>query len=89
MNGWMKPQQPGRLNRMKRCDMALVGQHGFEEIDGAPHVPALPILIFRAGLKRSVRTLAILDTGFDMGLLLSRKPGTWSSPKGDLTSTSL
>jgi len=58
---------------MERCNLALAGQDGFEEIDAAPHVPALPILIFRDGLRRSIRTLAIIDTGFDMGLLLSRE----------------
>lgn len=49
-----------------------MGEFDYAQVEGALEAPVLPILIFRKGMKSSVKTLAMVDTGLDEGLLLSR-----------------
>jgi len=58
---------------MVACDLSVVGVFEFAKTEDGRDVPALPVSIFRRSLGRSVRTLAIVDTGFDLGLLVSRE----------------
>lgn len=57
---------------MKSCDLTLVSEFDYVGIEGGLGAPALPILIFRKGMKSSAKTLALVDTGLDEGLLVSR-----------------
>lgn len=57
---------------MKACHLMIKDEHPYEQIDDASKCPVLTTLIFRKGMERSVKTLAIVDTGFDGGLLVSR-----------------
>jgi len=41
----------------------------YAQVEGATEAPALPLLIFRKGMRKSARTLALIDTGLDEGLL--------------------
>jgi len=45
----------------------------YVQVEGATEAPALPLLIFRRGMRKSARTLAIVDTGLDEGLLISKE----------------
>lgn len=55
-----------------KCDFALKEEYRFAKIENSPDVPALDILIFHDNFKNSISTLAIIDTGFDEALLLSK-----------------
>lgn len=57
---------------MKRCDLSVVNKFDYAQVEGGLEAPALPIVVFRKGMKRSAKTLAIIDTGLDEGLLVSR-----------------
>lgn len=57
---------------MKRCDLNLWREFDYASVEGVLEAPVLPVLIFRKGMKRSVKTLAIVDTGLDEGLLISK-----------------
>jgi len=58
---------------MKRCDLSIMNKFDYVQVEGATEAPALPLLIFRRGMRKSARTLAIVDTGLDEGLLISKE----------------
>jgi hypothetical protein len=57
---------------MKRCDLSLVEEFDYANVEGVLEAPVLPILLFRKGMKSSIKTLAMIDTGLDEGLLISK-----------------
>lgn len=58
---------------MKRCHLSIVNKFDYVQVEGALVSPALPLLIFRKGMKSSAKTLALVDTGLDEGLLVSKE----------------
>jgi len=58
---------------MRRCDLLIVDEFEYVQVEGGTEAPALPVLIFRRGMARSAKTLALVDTGLDEGLLLSKE----------------
>lgn len=58
---------------MKACRLAIRDEYDYGQIEDETKSPTLPALIFRKGMRNSVKTLAIVDTGFDEGLLISRE----------------
>jgi len=57
---------------MKHCDLSTLDEFDYAQVEGATEAPALPLLIFRKGMRKSARTLALIDTGLDEGLLISK-----------------
>lgn len=55
-----------------KCDFNLKKEYRFTKIENSPDAPALDILIFHENFKNSISTLAVIDTGFDEALLLSK-----------------
>lgn len=58
---------------MKTCQLAIRHEYDYGQIENAIESPILQALIFRKGMRDSIKTLAIVDTGFDEGLLISRE----------------
>jgi len=58
---------------MKPCNLSIVDMFDYVQVEGGKGSPTLPLLIFRKGMKNSARTLAIIDTGLDEALLLSKE----------------
>jgi|GEM_PF-1808954 len=58
---------------MSRCDLSIMQESDYAQVEGATEAPALSLLIFRKGMRESARTLALIDTGLDEGLLLSKE----------------
>lgn len=56
---------------MKPCDLEIHTILPFKEIEYGTSMPVLPILIHREGMRRSINTNALIDTGYEKGLLLS------------------
>jgi len=45
----------------------------YVQVEDGTESPMLPLLIFRKGMKNSARTPAMIDTGLDEALLLSKE----------------
>lgn len=58
---------------MKQCNLKILAKYPFKETEAQTTTPVIPILIHREGMRRSIDTYALLDTGYDKGLLLSRE----------------
>ncbi|MHA2174464.1 MAG: hypothetical protein ACXABI_06515 [Candidatus Hodarchaeales archaeon] len=56
---------------MVRCDLKLTNEYDFKEIESGILIPTVPLKIHRQGMNRSIVTEAIIDTGYERGLLLS------------------
>lgn len=57
---------------MERCDLKIVDEYVFKEIESGIMIPAISLKIHREGMNRSIVTDAIIDTGYEKGLLLSK-----------------
>ncbi|MHA1168433.1 MAG: hypothetical protein ACTSP4_15920 [Candidatus Hodarchaeales archaeon] len=55
-----------------RCDLVINARYSFKETEFGELVPVIPVRIHRKGMRRSIDTDAMMDTGFDCGLLLSK-----------------
>ncbi len=58
---------------MRRCDLSVMHESDYAQVEGATEAPVLPLLIFRKGMRTSAGTLALIDTGLDEGLLISKE----------------
>lgn len=58
---------------MMQCDLEITREYLFKEIEDGILVPTLSLQIHREGMKRSIITDAIIDTGYEKGLLLSKE----------------
>lgn len=57
-----------------KCELKLTEKHEYLETDTMP-LPSLPIKIFRGEMRNPIKVRALLDTGFDDALILSRTVG--------------
>jgi hypothetical protein len=57
---------------MVRCDLRIINEYVFKEIESGITIPVMSLKIHREGMNRSIVTDAIIDTGYEKGLLLSR-----------------
>lgn len=62
-----------------RCTLRLAGGRGYLEEGGVEPYPVIGIRIYRRELERVVATDALVDTGFDGALVLSRPLGEYIS----------
>ena len=60
-----------------RCTLDISESYGYHKEAGYEPFPALPIVIHREELRGSVRVKALLDTGFDGALIISRSLGAF------------
>lgn len=56
-----------------QCDLEITKKYSFKEIEDGILVPVITLQIYRNGMKRSIITDAIIDTGYEKGLLLSKE----------------
>lgn len=56
-----------------QCDLKITKQYLFKELEDDILVPTISLQIHRDGMKRSIVTDAIIDTGYEKGLLLSKE----------------
>ncbi len=57
---------------MVRCDLNVTNEYVFKEIESGIMIPTISLQIHREGMNRSIVTDAIIDTGYERGLLLSK-----------------
>ena len=57
---------------MRTCRLRIRDEYDYGQLENSEKSPVLQVLIFRKGMKGSVKTLAIVDTGFDDALLVSK-----------------
>lgn len=57
----------------KKCKLVIEEPLPFQEFEGGQRVPASPLAIYRAGMETPLITQAIIDTGCDYDLILSRQ----------------
>lgn len=57
---------------MRNCQLRIRDEYDYGQLENSGKSPVLQVLIFRKGMRGSAKTLAIVDTGFDAGLLISR-----------------
>lgn len=57
---------------MVRCDLNITNEYVFKEIESGIMIPTISLQIHREGMNRSIVTDAIIDTGYERGLLLSK-----------------
>ncbi len=57
---------------MVRCDLNITNESVFKEIESGIMIPTISLQIHREGMNRSIVTDAIIDTGYERGLLLSK-----------------
>ncbi len=55
------------------CDLKIIKEYLFKEIETGILLPTISLQIHREGMKRSIVTDAIIDTGYEKGLLLSKE----------------
>jgi predicted aspartyl protease len=63
----------GEGDALKKCDLGLSAEYRFARVENFPSVPVVDILIFHEDMGKSLSTKAIIDTGFDESLILSRE----------------
>ncbi len=56
-----------------QCNLKIINEYPFREIESEILIPAISLKIHRKGMKRSIVTDAIIDTGYEKGLLLSKE----------------
>ena len=56
-----------------QCNLKIINEYPFREIESEILIPAISLKIHREGMKRSIITDAIIDTGYEKGLLLSKE----------------
>jgi len=56
-----------------QCDLKITKEYLFKEIETGILVPTISLQIHREGMKRSIVTDAIIDTGYEKGLLVSKE----------------
>lgn len=54
------------------CDLKIINEYNFKEIESGILLPIINLKIHREGMNRSIVTDAIIDTGYERGLLLSK-----------------
>ncbi|MFW9906797.1 MAG: hypothetical protein ACFFFH_21005 [Candidatus Thorarchaeota archaeon] len=57
---------------MVKCDLKIVNEYVFKELESGIMIPSISLKIHRKGMHRSIVTDAIIDTGYEKGLLLSK-----------------
>ena len=60
-----------------KCHLELVEKSAYCREAGVEPYPVIKIEIYRRGLEKTVRTEALVDTGFDGALVLSRSLGSF------------
>lgn len=58
---------------MKKCGLGLSAEYKFAKIENSPSIPVINILIFHENMEKSLSTKAVIDTGFDESLILSKE----------------
>ncbi|MHA1578897.1 MAG: hypothetical protein ACTSUQ_04595 [Candidatus Freyarchaeota archaeon] len=58
---------------MKKCELTESESLEYATLQDAPEIPMLDVTITRPDMKESIRTKAVIDTGFDEAMLLSRE----------------
>jgi hypothetical protein len=56
-----------------QCNLKITNEYVFKELEDGILVPTISLQIHRDGMKRSIVTDAIIDTGYEKGLLLSKE----------------
>ena len=60
-----------------KCNLELFEGRVYSREAGVEPYPAIKIEIYRGGLEKTIRTEALVDTGFDGALILSRSLGNF------------
>lgn len=58
---------------MKKCALTETESVEYATLDGAPETPIIEVVVTRPDMKESIQTKAIIDTGFDEAMLISRE----------------
>jgi len=56
-----------------QCNLKIINEHPFREVESGIYIPTITLQIHREGMKRSIVSDAIIDTGYERGLLLSKE----------------
>jgi hypothetical protein len=59
--------------KILQCNLKITNEHPFREIESGILIPTISLKIHREGMKRSIVSEAIIDTGYEKGLLLSKE----------------
>jgi predicted aspartyl protease len=58
---------------LKKCGLTETEKVEYVATDGTPEIPVLEVTLTRPDMEESVQTKAIIDTGFDEAMLISRE----------------